>query len=104
MKARALSESDWQAQVVHLARLKGWRVAHFRTSRTSSGGWATAVAADGKGFPDLVLSRRGRVLFRELKTDRGALTPEQKQWGETLGDLFAVWRPRDIDQVKAELS
>lgn len=70
------------------------------------GQWRTPVAADGKGFPDLVAvreelaagKRRPRVLFIELKTDKGRLSKEQKEWHEELigaGAEAYVWRPRD---------
>lgn len=36
----AVTEAQFQAAVVDLARLAGWRVAHFRPARTSHG-WAT---------------------------------------------------------------
>lgn len=83
-----MREDDWQQQVVDLAQALRWRVAHFRPARTLDG-WRTAVAADGKGFPDLVLVRGPRLLFVELKTDRtgSKLSPEQQQW---VADLEAV--------------
>ena len=63
-------EDDWQRQVVDLARLRGWRVAHFRPARTERG-WRTPVEADGAGFPDLLLVRGAQLLAVELKTDAG---------------------------------
>lgn len=98
-----MTEADWMKQVIDLAHMCGWMVAHFRTSRTASGGYSTAVAADGKGFPDLTLARNGVVMFRELKTDKGRLTDDQERWGLVLDDLWDVWRPSDFDRVKAEL-
>lgn len=102
-----MSERDWQALVIDTARLYGWRVAHFRTSPTASGGWATAVAADGAGFPDLVLvhPRRGDVVFAELKTNTGRLSDAQREWHEALTIATVenahvagvVWRPREWD-------
>jgi hypothetical protein len=47
----------------------GWRAAHFRPARTAKG-WRTPVAADGAGFPDLVLVRRTRIVAAELKSGR----------------------------------
>jgi hypothetical protein len=49
-----------------------------------------------KGFPDLVVAGQGGVLFRELKTQIGRLSPEQIRWQERLfaaGADVAVWRP-----------
>jgi hypothetical protein len=96
-----VTEADWQKSVIDLAQRLGWRVAHFRTAPTQSGHWATPVGADGKGFPDLVLVRH-RVLYRELKADRGQLRPDQRTWLaalEAAGEDVAVWRPRDFEEL-----
>ena len=73
----------------------GWLVYHTHDSRRSQ-----------PGFPDLVLVKN-RVLFRELKTDKGRLTATQKEWIRALWDAgadIAVWRPADIDDVAHELT
>lgn len=60
---------------------------HTHDSRRSTSGW-----------PDLVLVAR-KVLFRELKTDTGGLSPEQRRVGYKLtaaGCDFEVWRPKDL--------
>lgn len=85
MMAAGMSEDAFQRQVERLAESLGWKVYHTHDSRRSHRGW-----------PDLVLGRRGRVLFRELKTMKGRTTPDQKQWLELLnaaGHDAAVWRP-----------
>ena len=92
-----MTEAELQQAVIDLAHLLGWRVAHFRPARTSDG-WRTPVAADGKGFPDLVLVRDRTILFVELKSQRGRLTDEQKHWGRVLLNTdarYEVWRPDD---------
>lgn len=105
-------ESDFQAAVVELARLRGWRVAHFRPARTAHG-WATPVAYDGKGFPDLVLCRDTRMIFAELKQDNARLHQDQHDWLEALGAVAAeangiieaaCWRPRDWPEIEATLA
>lgn len=92
-----MSEKELQKAVVGLAHFFGYKVAHFRTANTSQG-WMTPVAADGKGFPDLVLVRRERLIFCELKAEKGRLSPEQTAWLAALVeagvDVF-VWRPVD---------
>ena len=75
----APTEAQFQEAVVELAHLYGWRVAHFRAARTAHGGWRTPVAADGAGFVDLILVR-DRVLFVELKAEKGRLTVPQQEW------------------------
>jgi hypothetical protein len=89
-----VSEAQLQKAVIELAQLLGWRVAHFRPAMTQSGRWVTAVQGDGKGFPDLVLARAGVVLFVELKSAKGRLSPEQQEWLDVLpsADTF-VWQP-----------
>lgn len=97
-------EKDWQRDIIQLARTLGWRVAHFRPAQTSKG-WRTAVAADGAGFPDLVLVR-DRIVYAELKNERGRVTEEQAEWRaalEVAGAEFYLWRPDDLDDVMAVL-
>ena len=95
---RTVTEAQWQAQVVEYAQLRGWMVAHFRAGQTSKGVWMTQVAADGAGFPDLVLARNGEVLFAELKRETGKVSEAQQAWLAQLPASF-VWRPSDLDDV-----
>ena len=69
--------------VVDVARLSGWRVAHFRAARTAQG-WRTPVTADGDGWPDLVLVRPPRLIFAELKSETGKVKPHQSKWLDVL--------------------
>lgn len=99
MKAPALltdlTEKDWQRQVVELAVMCGWRKAyHTFDSRRSH-----------PGFPDLVLVR-DRVLFIELKAEKGKLSDVQRDWLRALLEANAeayVARPRDLDEIGAVL-
>lgn len=100
-----VDEASFQATVIDAAHLQGWRVAHFRPAMTSSG-WRTPVAADGKGFPDLVLVR-DRVVFAELKGSSGQVRPDQRQWLDALqaaGVEAYCWRPRDWDEIERTLA
>ena len=74
-----MTERDLQSAAVDLARLFGWRVAHFRPARTSRG-WRTPVEADGQGFPDLLLIKGTQIKVRELKAGKNKPSPEQKDW------------------------
>ena len=88
------TEKQFQAKIIEVARIYGWCVYHTFDSRRSE-----------KGFPDLVLVRE-RVLFRELKTEKGRLTAYQIAWGKRLMDAgsdFAVWRPSMLDEIYKEL-
>ncbi len=54
------------------------------------------MAADGKGFPDLVLVR-DRLIAAEIKGDGDTLRAEQKRWHSALllaGVETYVWTPR----------
>jgi hypothetical protein len=85
-KRTAISEKEFQAQILQLARLAGWKAYHTFDSRRSTA-----------GFPDLVLVRPPVVLFVELKSEEGKLRPEQKAWLEVLSRCERVearlWRP-----------
>jgi hypothetical protein len=59
---RAADEQSFQSVVIEVARLAGWRVAHFRAARTVKG-WKVPVTADGAGWPDLVLVRPPRIVL-----------------------------------------
>jgi hypothetical protein len=92
----AMLEKDLQKGVIDIARLFGWRVAHFRPAWTTKG-MRTAVAADGAGFPDLVLVR-DRVLWIELKVAGRTLSADQADWANALraaGETFHVWTEND---------
>ena len=98
MKPKPLSEKQFMAQVVQLARLCGWLVYHTYDSRR-------CVA----GFPDLVLCHPGRsvVIFAELKRDsKKRPTPEQQRWLSALattGNLATCWTPADWESIQATL-
>lgn len=101
----AMLEDHLLRTVLELSRLLGITTAHFRPALSQSGRWHTAVAGDGKGFPDLVLVGGGGILYRELKTDVGRLSPEQAVWIRELrsaGADAAMWRPADLHSGRIE--
>lgn len=86
-----------QKSIIDLAHLYHWRVAHFPAVQDKRGVWRTAVAADGKGFLDLVLVR-DRLVMAEIKGDGDRLKPEQEEWIlalERAGVETYVWRSSD---------
>lgn len=82
----SMSEKQLQTAVVELAELCGWRYFHTFDARKS-------VA----GYPDLTMVRGPRLLFVELKTETGVVSPAQEIWIDTLravpGVRALVWRP-----------
>jgi len=85
-------EATYQRQIVELAHYLGYVVAHFYALRTNHG-WKTPAAADGKGWPDLVLVSgvRHRTIFAECKGPTGTLTREQKWWRDHLQEAGNEW-------------
>lgn len=97
-----LTEAQFSAQVIRLAKLLGYAAYHTHDSRRSA-----------KGFPDLVLVRpaangqSGRVIFAELKGTRTRVTDEQRAWIRALQEAGAeayIWRyPRDVPAIERTL-
>ncbi|MHB8322987.1 MAG: VRR-NUC domain-containing protein [Candidatus Dormibacteria bacterium] len=86
------TEADLLRSVVNLAQLQGWLTYHTWNSRHSAA-----------GFPDLVMTRLGRLLFVELKAQSGKLTAEQQVWADALSQAgvegavdYYTWRPNDL--------
>src|SRR5690349_10643155 len=97
-----VSEDVFKDAVLRQALALGWRRFHPLPARNSRGRHATWQQGE-TGYPDLTLARRGVVLYRELKSETGVLSKEQKAWGVELGDLWGVWRPRDWLEIIATL-
>ena len=98
------TEAAFQQQVIDLAQFCGWLVHAERPARMADGRWRTPIQGMA-GFPDLVLVRE-RVLFVELKSERGRLTTEQEQWIAVLREAGAdvrVWRPGHWEWIEATL-
>lgn len=96
------TEGEFQESIIQLAKLHGWLIAHFRPARTASG-WRTPVSADGAGFPDLILTRNGKLLVVELKSKMGKLSAAQERWLEAFRQVenigVYVWRPGDTEEI-----
>jgi hypothetical protein len=90
--AKSMSERDYQEAIVEAARVCGWRVYHTHDSRHSPA-----------GFPDLVLVRPPQLLFVELKSARGVVSADQRDW---IADLrhsttvkAGIFWPQDEDEL-----
>lgn len=109
LAALAVTEADFQAQVVELAGLLGWQVLHVRRSIGKGNKWTTTTSV--KGWPDLFLWHpRHGVLARELKTDDPKSKPTAEQTA-VLASLCAagvdagVWRPADfVEEIPSTLN
>jgi hypothetical protein len=89
-------EDQFQREIVHMAHLLGWRTYHTLNSRGAAA-----------GFPDLTMVRGTRLVFAELKKEKGKATDAQQAWLDDLARVETVearlWRPSDIDEVEGML-
>jgi hypothetical protein len=96
-----VTEKELRETLVRAARNFGWRV-YFTWSSMHS----------PAGFPDLCMVKGDRLVFAELKTEKGKVTPEQQAWLDALeacrlgaqervtqghAPEVYVWRPADLD-------
>lgn len=89
--AAGMSEATLQRNILSLATVTlDWLGYHTHDSRRSQ-----------PGFPDLVLvsAKQRRLIFAELKTERGRQTLNQQQWERELRQAghgeYYLWRPTD---------
>lgn len=85
-----LTEKEWSSQVYDLCRALSWRRYHtYRSTRSAA------------GFPDETLVR-DRIVFLELKTEKGKLSDAQREWLTAIvkaGGEAYVARPHDLQQL-----
>ena len=89
---RGITEAQFMETLIEAAGYLGFRAYHTRFSVGSQA-----------GFPDLVLTGKGRVIFAELKDDRRKLTPAQQEYLDYLraeGIDAYLWRPSDWDDIE----
>jgi len=68
-----ITEKQFEAQVKDLAKIYGWLYYHTWRSFHSPA-----------GFPDCVLVRPPRLIFAELKAEKGVVSDKQQEWLDTL--------------------
>lgn len=94
---RSYSEKEFQRQIVELAEMLGWYVYHTFDARRSQ-----------RGFPDLALIRPPRLIFAEVKRQKGKVSEHQAAVLELLNRCphveSYVWRPSDWPQIERLLS
>jgi len=101
-----VTEDELLTAIVEAAAFLGWRVHHDRRSDK-------AIQQGHAGFPDLVLARKGIVMFVELKAARGRLDAEQWSWALAVSPpeglpgsnvRYRLWFPEDLDDALKELA
>jgi hypothetical protein len=101
-----VSYKAFENQIIDLAHIHGWKVAHFPPVQIRPGVWITPIKADGKGFPDLLLARH-KLVVAELKTGKGRPTVEQVEWLEAFkrtGVEAYIWHPDGMEEIQAVLA
>lgn len=92
-----MTEAHLHAAVTALCDRMGVWWVHVDTPHHNKG-------ASLKGFPDLHLVGT-RTAYRELKTMRGTMSPEQTGWKHRLvgaGADWGLWRPEDLQSGRIE--
>ncbi|HAM40588.1 MAG TPA: hypothetical protein DCP69_04435 [Candidatus Omnitrophica bacterium] len=93
----AVTEREFLAAIISLAKLNGWATYHTHDSRRSD-----------PGFPDLVAVRGAQMLIMEAKREKGRVTPEQQAWIDRLWQVkyvtASVVRPHDLDEIARVLT
>ena len=74
-----VSERDLLRHVRAIAEVLGWRVFHCWNSLHSPA-----------GMPDLILCRPPRLIFMELKSDKGKVTAAQQAWLDDLAQIPGI--------------
>ena len=89
---KATTEAQYQKQIVDLAEACGWLVWHDNDPRRNSA-----------GLPDLLMVRGPVLLFIEVKTEKGKVSPEQEAFIGRLKQVKYVHadvvRPRHFEQI-----
>lgn len=91
---KTISEKDFEGQIRDLAKMFGWKYYHTWRSIHSPA-----------GFPDCVMVRGAQLIFAELKSEKGTVSPAQQEWLDLLGNAGGqdvqvyLWRPSDFDKI-----
>jgi hypothetical protein len=106
----AQPEADFMKAVLAYATLMGWHHWHDTATNAPRRCWhcgrGTRIQRNPSGFPDLVLIRRPRLLFVELKRDGEKPDPAQVAWHEQLracSQQVYLWRPSDWREIERML-
>ena len=92
-RSMIITERQFQVQVRELVALLGWDCYCWWSSMHSP-----------RGFPDLVLvnADKSRIIFAELKSEKGKVSAEQRYCLDSLARCHHevyLWRPADIEEI-----
>ncbi len=91
-----ISEKNFEQLIKELARVNNWLYYHtYRSTRSVP------------GFPDCVMVKGTRIVYAELKTEKGIVSSPQQQWLEALAGAcneVYLWRPSDYEEICGVLS
>ena len=118
MTVPVISEAAFQSAVLDFAGLNGWKAMHMADSRREvvrkkTGARLFVGDRLARGWPDLTLVRGGVMVLAELKSERGRLSPEQREWLDALRIVAAaapgvvlvrVWTPASWPDVELTLA
>lgn len=103
-----VTEAQFQKSVLELAARTRWHSYHPPANvKFVNRDGLPSVQRISSGWPDLTLARPPELLFAELKSARGRLSPAQHFWIELLrscGQEVHVWRPEDWAVLAERLS
>lgn len=91
-KAPHMNEAQFQERVTGLCDWLRLRWFHDNDARRNR-----------EGFPDLVISGPGGVVFAELKSTKGRISTAQQDWHDSLSQTHEhvyFWRPEDWPEVE----
>lgn len=88
----ALTEKQFEAQIKEIAKLFDWRYYHTWRSIHSPA-----------GYPDVCMVRLSKIIYAELKSEKGKVSQKQQEW---LDDLLAtgkvevyLWKPSQFEEI-----
>lgn len=111
MTAPVASEKQFQKAVMDTAKTCGWKVFHVAYPVRAIGKGKFVPDTQAAGFPDCVFVRGNRLIFAELKKERGKTSESQREWLDALRWVNVsspnvechLWRPSSWPQIEEAL-
>ena len=104
-----VTEKEFQRTVIEYAHALGYKVYHqidmgYKDPKTGVKRFSRRV---GPGYPDLTIVGHNRILFAELKSEKGGTKKGQVEWAVAIkeaGGAYYLWRPSNWDEIKKILA